>query len=455
MKNYIKYMIFAGVLFTTYSCNKDELDSESIFDTTSPERNEFDKWIYDSLTVPYNIVLDYYYKDNESDISENVIPAKVSQSIALAKLMKHVWIDAYSEVAGKEFLKKNCFRHFFFVGSGEYSNGSIKLGQAEGGLKVTLLRVNEFNINNIYVNNEDFYRQHNQAPMDMNFWYFHTMHHEFCHILTQTKEYSTAFRQISERQYKGSDWVNTYDEEAAADGFVTGYATKEFNEDFAETYAVYVTSSDATWNQILEKATKQLVDTNGAPIYKLDKYNKPIIQTDAKGNPIYELKNGWLVPETDANGNVVYATDNNGNPIYMTDAEGNKIPAYNEQLQNKLVYTISNNEIIGGFNYEGETYRLETTAPFFTPAVETLFGDTIYNAEGKTIQKYFRMPVFKYKYVQMTDDMARNNILKKLDIVRAYFKEQWNVDIDKLRNKIQEKTSKESLKSLNLKTVKD
>ena len=141
-------MIFAGVLFTTYSCNKDELDSESIFDTTSPERNEFDKWIYDSLTVPYNIVLDYYYKDNESDISENVIPAKVSQSIALAKLMKHVWIDAYSEVAGKEFLKKNCFRHFFFVGSGEYSNGSIKLGQAEGGLKVTLLRVNEFNINN-------------------------------------------------------------------------------------------------------------------------------------------------------------------------------------------------------------------------------------------------------------------------------------------------------------------
>ena len=387
MKNLYKYILLAGVLFTTFSCNKDELDSESIFDTTSPERNEFDKWIYDSLTVPYNISLDYYYKDKETDLDENVIPAKVSQSVALAKLMKHVWIDAYTAAAGKDFLKENCFRHFYFVGSGEYtSQGNIKLGQAEGGIKVTLFRVNEFDIDNIYVNNEDFYRSHAKVPLDMNFWYFHTMHHEFCHILTQQKEYSADFQRVSVGKYSGPDWNNVTDEKAAARGFVTGYATKEYNEDFAETYAVYVTSSDETWNQILEKATKQLVDTNGNPVYAVDKNKKPIIETDENGKPIYETdKYGDLVPEKDANGNIIYATDSKGNAKYLTDAEGKKIPVYNEQLKNGVYYTETEEGIKAYYIMNNAYHFVEESSTAFTPAVATLDGEVIYNANGETI----------------------------------------------------------------------
>lgn len=48
------------------------------------------------------------------------------------------------------------------------------LGQAEGGMKVTLFRVNEIDKNNLSV-------------AQLNEYYFKTMHHEFTHILNQKK----------------------------------------------------------------------------------------------------------------------------------------------------------------------------------------------------------------------------------------------------------------------------
>jgi len=464
MKKLYKYILLTGVLFTTFSCNNDELDSVSIFDTTSPDRNEFDKWILDSLTKPYNITIDYLYKDNETDIAENVVPAKIEQSMALAKLMKHVWMDAYTEVAGKEFLKNNCFRHFCFVGSGEYtSQGTVKLGQAEGGIKVTLFRVNEFDIDNIYINTDDFYRSHGTSPIDMNFWYFHTMHHEFCHILTQLKEYSPEFQMVSTGKYSGPDWNNVSDEDAAARGFVTGYSTKEFNEDFAETYAVYVTSSDKIWEQILDKATKYLTDDNGDPVYEVDKKGNKVTKKDANGKPVFATDNyGFLIPETDVNGNIIYDTDKNGDPIYFLDEDSLMIPMYQEQVYDAngkytepYYYYNEETDSIEAYFYYGKLYPIYVTSSSFTPIVETINGDTIYDKNGKMIPKYYRQPVFQYEYVQKVDETAKNTILQKLEYVRAYLKEQWNLDIDELRKKIQEKSSATSLKSLNLRSLKD
>ena len=68
MKNFKIYILLVGVLFTAFSCDKDDLDSQSIFDTDSPTRTEFDQWIYDSLTAPYNVTVDYLYNDKEIDV---------------------------------------------------------------------------------------------------------------------------------------------------------------------------------------------------------------------------------------------------------------------------------------------------------------------------------------------------------------------------------------------------
>ncbi len=250
---YIKIILLLAVAASAVSCYKDEPDqTQSIFGDEAPARNEFDEWLLSQYTLPYNIEFNYRYNDKLTDNYYNVIPASFDNSKAMAILIKNIWLDAYVECAGEDFIKKNSFRVFQLIGSPEYdTQGSIVLGTAEGGIQVTLFRINELDTDNIYVNLTDPYRPHSQLPLDLNYWYFHTMHHEFCHILTQQKDFPTEFREISAGKYQTTGWVNVEDIDAAKMGFVTGYASGEYNEDFAEIYSTYVTSSDQAWNTII------------------------------------------------------------------------------------------------------------------------------------------------------------------------------------------------------------
>lgn len=239
----IKVFILLALALAAVSCSEEDLDSKSIFDTSSPERNAFETWILNNYTEPYNIDLKYRFEDIESDMKYNVTPAAYDKSVALAKLVKYLWIEAYEELVGQEFVATYCPKVLHFVGSPEYekSGGSMVLGTAEGGLKITL-----FNVNGLNPENPD-------AEI-LNEWYFKTMHHEFAHILHQTKNYSTDFNTISAGKYTGPGWMNTTDQEARQMGFVSNYASTETQEDFVETIAIYVTYTKAQWQNILNEA---------------------------------------------------------------------------------------------------------------------------------------------------------------------------------------------------------
>jgi len=225
-----------------WSCSEEELDSKSIFDTETQVQNEFDKWLYQNYTVPYNIQFKYKFDEKESNNTYNLSPAKSEKAIALAKLVKHLWIDVYQELLGTQFLAKYSPRLFHLVGSPAYnSQGSIVLGTAEGGLKITLYNVNMLD--------------ELEPDIDMlNFWYFKTMHHEFAHILHQTKNYTTDFNLISASDYQSSSWVNVSDDEALQMGFISPYGSSETQEDFVEIIAVYVTNTDEHWQSLLTRA---------------------------------------------------------------------------------------------------------------------------------------------------------------------------------------------------------
>lgn len=179
----IKVFILLALALAAVSCSEEDLDSKSIFDTSSPERNAFETWILNNYTEPYNIDLKYRFEDIESDMKYNVTPAAYDKSVALAKLVKYLWIEAYEELVGQEFVATYCPKVLHFVGSPEYekSGGSMVLGTAEGGLKITL-----FNVNGLNPENPD-------AEI-LNEWYFKTMHHEFAHILHQTKKLFYGFQ---------------------------------------------------------------------------------------------------------------------------------------------------------------------------------------------------------------------------------------------------------------------
>lgn len=252
-------LLLSAVMGFTACSNDDDLNSTSVFeDVTQVEKNEFDKWLETNYREVYNIDFKYRYSDKEADLAYNVIPADYDKSIALAILVKHVWLEAYSEAVSSEFMKTYVPRIIQLTGSYKWnSNGSQVLGTAEGGLKIMFYGVNELDIDNPRINTTNPYESHQVKPIDMNYWFFHTMHHEFCHILTQKKEYDPQFRSISAATYHATDWINMDDKEVAKEGFVTSYASSEYNEDFAEIYATYITNTPEGWQLILDQAGEE------------------------------------------------------------------------------------------------------------------------------------------------------------------------------------------------------
>lgn len=247
MKKYIfMFALSLAALGSFTSCSDDNLDKESIFQDSKVKENDFDKWIYKNYTLPYNINLMYRLQDIESNHDYSLAPADYDNSVILAHIVKYAWLEAYDEVAGVDFTRRFVPKMLHFIGSAAYeSNGTMVLGTAEGGLKVTLYLVNSLQLD------KDF----------LNEYYFKTMHHEFSHILHQTKSYPTEFDLISEANYVNGDWYLVDDSEAHQLGFVTPYAMCEPREDIAEVTSIYITKTPAEWQAILDDA-----GTDGAAI---------------------------------------------------------------------------------------------------------------------------------------------------------------------------------------------
>ncbi len=244
MKKNIYAILLAFVAsFALMSCSDDEPSSESIFPTTSPKRDAFDKWLLENYTFPYNVEMKYKMEDIESDMKYHLVPADSAKTAKLSIIMKYLWFDAYNEVIGPDFIKENMPRTIHFIGSPAYnSEGTMVLGTAEGGLKITLYMVNSLDDETL----KDY--------DTMNKYYFHTLHHEFTHILNQKIPYDQSFKLITESGYVSGDWYTISDKTAHQTGFVTPYAMVEPLEDFAEMLSGYVTMSQSEWNAILADA---------------------------------------------------------------------------------------------------------------------------------------------------------------------------------------------------------
>lgn len=245
MMKYMKYLSVMLVAFLLISCSEEKLDPNSQIFDSSVEQNEFDEWLVENYITPYNIEFKYRMEYIESDMNYYLVPAEYDKSIQIAKLMIHLCLQAYDEVTGsKEFIKTYFPKMIHIIGSPAYrNNGTMVLGTAEGGLKITLYMINSLQLDPEYLNE----------------YYFHTMHHEFAHILHQTKPYSSDFEMISGSQYVKDTWNSTFksDEEAQQKGFITPYASSEANEDFVELLSTYITNTPKFWSDMLKTAGKE------------------------------------------------------------------------------------------------------------------------------------------------------------------------------------------------------
>ena len=249
----IQYYISALLLMVVASMSLSSCSEDSLGPTIFPEVSDeldpnsytydLDKFLEEYYLKKYNLTFLYKMPDVSTNMNYNLVPATYENSKILAVLCKYLWFDVYDKIGGEDFLKSYGPRIILLIGSPAYnpSSGNEIVGLAEGGIKVSLFKVNELNR---FMNNFDM----------MNEYYFKTMHHEFAHILHQTKTYPSEFNTISIGHYDSNNWQDRSEGQTASLGFVTTYASSEFREDFAETIANYIVKTDDQWNRILELA---------------------------------------------------------------------------------------------------------------------------------------------------------------------------------------------------------
>ncbi|MDN3585453.1 putative zinc-binding metallopeptidase [Pedobacter aquatilis] len=244
--NKIYLLIISSVLITS-ACKKEKLDSNSVFVDSSTEKNPLDNYIYNNYILNYNVDILYKYVDKESNLNYNLVPASYNSSIRLTKLFKYLGFEPYDDVTGsKAFIKRYFPKLINFIGEAAYNNNGTRIvGTAEGAKKITLYEVNALNATTGI--NAEFLTDS----------YFHTIHHEFQHILNQTTDFPSSFQTISGTAYVDDVWNTVYPNTAAgigaaiAAGFISPYASNSAKEDFAELFSFYITLSATQFNAML------------------------------------------------------------------------------------------------------------------------------------------------------------------------------------------------------------
>lgn len=273
MKIFKRYKVIAmitGVLLFT-ACAHEDQPTDSQLDYTVRNKTELDKWIDSSFLDPYNIKIYYEWNQNLVDENRYLFPPTIEKVQPALEVVKKIWIDSYSTIGGENFVKKISPREFVLVGGTNLNTtGTITLGLAEGGQRVTLFQLD-------YLNRKS-------RPDVTEF--IHTIQHEYVHILNQTKPFDEqAWSKLTPSGYTSS-WYVQPTASSRALGFITSYARLNIYEDFAETASTILTSSKAEYDAILASVTDATAKAN------LKKKEAIVVQyyKDAFGMDFYALR---------------------------------------------------------------------------------------------------------------------------------------------------------------------
>ncbi|ACU02532.1 MULTISPECIES: putative zinc-binding metallopeptidase [Pedobacter] len=247
MKNFIYTLGIFSLLGLTISCKKSEnLDKEIVgLGGDTWVQGALDQWLYTNFTQPFNMSVKYRWDGTEYDPAKTLTPPKVERVQPLMEMVKAVWIDPYVSESNMDFIRKYGPKNYVLVGSLQYNvGGTVTLGEAEGGVKVTLFNVNNFSKTN---------REVSQRVLK-------TIHHEFTHILNQTISYQKEFPQVTPAGYT-ADWNNTTLVNANNAGYITQYSQASPNEDFAEMTSVMLTEGKSSYDAIVNSIVVPKLDS--------------------------------------------------------------------------------------------------------------------------------------------------------------------------------------------------
>lgn len=243
MRKFNLYTLLVIISFSFFSCGEDDL-TNSILKNPDASTSELDIWIDDTFRVPYNINVQYKWNEADIDHSKDMVPPKERLVKPFLKTVNKMWIRPYIQVADEktEFFKNYTCRELKLIGSGSWNTGSVTLGLAEGGYKITLYTINDF----------DLEAGVSRASLRE---FFRVMHHEFGHILNQRKKFDSQYKNISGGY--SADWTSKNNTQARELGFISAYSMSGDGEDFVEILSFYVCNTEAEWAALLRPIKNQ------------------------------------------------------------------------------------------------------------------------------------------------------------------------------------------------------
>lgn len=268
MKKAIKILYTVVVVLLVFQCANDDNNSRYIPPANPDISNVNDTYLYNnngnSLFERYGTATRWRWNDNFIDPNERATPIREDLVIPITKLVEYLWIDPYMSVgeSGAKIIKDFFPAEVVYVGSYIYQDdGSIKLGYAEGGARVTLLNVNSL----------DF--QDRDWLADPRGGILATIHHEFSHIIQQTFGNPVGLNIISEK-YEGVNWINISTNDAIKLGMVSDYGASTEFEDFCEIISHFLVLDETTFNEAFINQEDCSVYTNTDEILNCQELNE-------------------------------------------------------------------------------------------------------------------------------------------------------------------------------------
>jgi substrate import-associated zinc metallohydrolase lipoprotein len=196
-----------------------------------------DTWLDNNYVKPYNIEVKYRFDRYELALNKVLTPPREDKVIPVMETIKKTWIEPYEQEGGADFIKRLSPKQFVLVGSAQYnSDGTITLGTAEGGRKVVLYVINDFD------------KKNKPEVKQM----LHTIEHEYGHILHQTIMYPEEYKRVTTNYT--ANWYDYSLADARSRGFITEYARNNPDDDFVEMISMMLIEGRTGFNAIVNSA---------------------------------------------------------------------------------------------------------------------------------------------------------------------------------------------------------
>ncbi|MDD7888205.1 substrate import-associated zinc metallohydrolase lipoprotein [Flavivirga sp. 57AJ16] len=242
MKITIKLIVLMSSVTLFFQCANDDSNTNYVAPSNPDISSVNDQYLYDnngkSLFEVYGTATRWRWNDNFIDPSERATPIDADLVIPASKIVEYLWAGSYAATGAdaSKFVKDLFPAELVYMGSFIFNDdGTMKLGFAEGGARVTLLNMNALDF-------EDRNWMANPGGGVLA-----TVHHEFSHIVHQTHGIPVGFNTISE-SYLGNGWSNGVSRNDAIKlGMVRNYGTLNEFEDFCEIISHLLVVEKATF----------------------------------------------------------------------------------------------------------------------------------------------------------------------------------------------------------------